>query len=457
MNFITLIGFCILSIAFAALVYFHEVQSIKANAPSFLVTLGIFFMFIGVGVGLYKFDLMANPAQEIKGLLQHIQVAFIVSTIGVFYSILYKAIFYFAKNEQKREDLLESRLTTYLDNNEKSFLIQQCNEKELSELNRSLMKILGEISTNISNIFSTYQQQETQSRNYEASILSRLKSLQESNENFITNQTEKNNEIFINALKAAMINFNKELESQFASNFPKLNEALENVINWQDANIESITENHAILRQINESYLEQQKQFDLLKNYTNTFVEMHTVLDQSVEQLNHTTKDLDIRIDQLENLGKTSIFDTEKYRDEMESVYKQVMQLNVDFVDNMKLYQQRSIDISNSLEQVIEVNKAFRENSLEVYDKNLEYSKKVYLNQVDLVEKIGLHQMKAIDEFKNKVDKQIYDVHMDLTDKFEMTNAHLNKIDSLIDNQFSLIKNIQAPKNAPETISLGNS
>ena len=123
----------------------------------------------------------------------------------------------------------------------------------------------------------------------------------------------------------------------------------------------------------------------------------------------------------------------------------------------MKLYQQRSIDISNSLEQVIEVNKAFRENSLEVYDKNLEYSKKVYLNQVDLVEKIGLHQMKAIDEFKNKVDKQIYDVHMDLTDKFEMTNAHLNKIDSLIDNQFSLIKNIQAPKNAPETISLGNS
>jgi len=32
----------------------------------------------------------------------------------------------------------------------------------------------------------------------------------------------------------------------------------------------------------------------------------------------------------------------------------------------MKLYQQRSIDISNSLEQVIEVNKAFRENSLEV-------------------------------------------------------------------------------------------
>ena len=191
MNFITLIGFCILSIAFAALVYFHKVQSIKANAPSFLVTLGIFFMFIGVGVGLYKFDLMANPAQEIKGLLQHIQVAFIVSTIGVFYSILYKAIFYFAKNEQKREDLLESRLTTYLDNNEKSFLIQQCNEKELSELNRSLMKILGEISTNISNIFSTYQQQETQSRNYEASILSRLKSLQESNDNFITNQTEK--------------------------------------------------------------------------------------------------------------------------------------------------------------------------------------------------------------------------------------------------------------------------
>ena len=203
--------------------------------------------------------------------------------------------------------------------------------------------------------------------------------------------------------------------------------------------------------------MEQQKQFDLLKNYTNTFVEMHTVLNQSVEQLNRTTEDLDIRIDQLESLGKASIFDTEKYREEMESVSKQVMQLNVDFVANMKLYQQRSIDISNSLEQVIEVNKAFRENSLEVYDKNLEYSKKVYLNQVDLVEKIGLHQMKAIDEFKNKVDKQIYDVHMDLTDKFEMTNAHLNKIDSLIDNQFSLIKNIQAPKNAPETISLGNS
>lgn len=457
MNLTTLIGFCILSIAFASLVYFHKVQSIRANAPSFLVTLGIFFMFIGVGVGLYKFDLMANPAQEIKGLLQHIQVAFIVSTIGVFYSILYKAIFYFAKNEQKKEDFLESRLATYLDNNEKSFLIQQRNEKELSELNQSLTKTLSEISSNSSNILFALQEQQIQSKAYEDDVINQLKSLQESNEKFITNQTEKNNEIFINALKAAMLNFNNDLESQFASNFPKLNQTLENISSWQNENLENIKENQTVLRQINENYLQQQKQFDLLKNYTNTFVEMHTVLNQSVEQLNRTTEDLDIRIDQLESLGKASIFDTEKYREEMESVSKQVMQLNVDFVANMKLYQQRSLDISNSLEQVIEVNKAFRENSLEIYDKNLEYSKKVYLNQVDLVEKIGLHQMKAIDEFKNKVDKQIYEVHMDLTDKFEMTNAHLNKIDSLIDNQFSLIKNIQAPKNAPETISLGNS
>ena len=54
--------------------------------------------------------------------------------------------------------------------------------------------------------------------------------------------------------------------------------------------------------------------------------------------------------------------------------------------------------------------------------------------------------MAAIDKFKNKVDKQLYEVHMDITQKFEMTNDHLNKIDSLIENQHALIKNIQISK-----------
>ena len=77
-----------LTIAFLTLIYFNKVQSIRSNAPSFLVTLGILFMFMGVGLGLYDFDLSSNPTKAINNLLIHIQGAFIASTIGVFYSIL---------------------------------------------------------------------------------------------------------------------------------------------------------------------------------------------------------------------------------------------------------------------------------------------------------------------------------------------------------------------------------
>ena len=89
MNWIIGFSTITLTIAFLTLIYFNKVQSIRSNAPSFLVTLGILFMFMGVGLGLYDFDLSSNPTKAINNLLIHIQGAFIASTIGVFYSILY--------------------------------------------------------------------------------------------------------------------------------------------------------------------------------------------------------------------------------------------------------------------------------------------------------------------------------------------------------------------------------
>ena len=132
-----------LTIAFLTLIYFNKVQSIRSNAPSFLVTLGILFMFMGVGLGLYDFDLSSNPTKAINNLLIHIQGAFIASTIGVFYSILYKVIFYFVKNDQKNDDALEARISVFLDNNEKSLLIQQRQEVESKDYKIKFFDIDG--------------------------------------------------------------------------------------------------------------------------------------------------------------------------------------------------------------------------------------------------------------------------------------------------------------------------
>ncbi|QKY89377.1 hypothetical protein [Acinetobacter sp. NEB 394] len=217
-----------LTIAFLTLIYFNKVQSIRSNAPSFLVTLGILFMFMGVGLGLYDFDLSSNPTKAINNLLIHIQGAFIASTIGVFYSILYKVIFYFVKNDQKNDDALEARISVFLDNNEKSLLIQQRQERESKDYKDTLVKYIEELVTSNADTLAIQRKQETEFKNYKDILVSRIVSLQESNEKFITSQTERNNEIFISALKAVMLEFNKDIGNQFASNFPKLNETLEN-------------------------------------------------------------------------------------------------------------------------------------------------------------------------------------------------------------------------------------
>lgn len=446
MNWI--IGFSVvaLTIAFFTLIYFNKVHSIRSNAPSFLVTLGILFMFMGVGLGLYDFDLRSNPTKAIENLLIHIRGAFIASTIGVFYSILYKAIFYFVKNDQKNDDALEARISVFLNNNEKSLLIQQRQEVESKDYKDTLVKYIEELVTSNADTLAIQRKQETEFKNYKDILVSSIVSLQESNEKFITSQTERNNEIFISALKAVMLEFNKDMGNQFASNFPKLNKTLENVISWQNSYSEEIKNNQATLKQINESYLEQQKQFDLLKNYTESFIQMNKGLQLSSEELDNQINIIDAKVEQLAVLGKESIVDAEKYRIQMDAIYNQFNQSNLDLIENMKTYQQNSLDMAKSFEQVIEVNNLFKNNSIDIYEKNVEYSKKVYLNQTDLIEKVGVHQMAAIDKFKNKVDKQLYEVHMDITQKFEMTNDHLNKIDSLIENQHALIKNIQFPK-----------
>jgi hypothetical protein len=198
--FVTIVGFW---------VFFHRRWSRQAisNGPALLTTLGIFFCFLGIAVGLLDFD-----PEDVKGsvpqLLDGIRTAFWASVAGIFAAITIKV-----RHAMYGAPPLAPTQTTGAN---VSDLVEQ-----LVRLNKS---IAGDDDSTLIN----------QVKLSRSDMNERLSKLQSSFENFVTLMAEANSKALIEALQKIVTDFNTTLKEQFGENFKQLNLAVEKLVVWQE-------------------------------------------------------------------------------------------------------------------------------------------------------------------------------------------------------------------------------
>lgn len=206
-----LITWVFVAIVLLLSLYFHfRVYSEKTanSAPAILTSIGIFGTFFGIALGLAGFDTLDIEA-SVPNLIEGLKTAFWSSIFGLFGALsikLRQVLEYIksidTKNKVKTASIsdLAALLLDIKDMIKDSGLLHL--DASLEKSNQSLLAGIGDLKQGV----STYQKE----------------------------MAEANSKALINALETLLKDFNNQINVQYGENFLKLNEAVEQMIIWQN-------------------------------------------------------------------------------------------------------------------------------------------------------------------------------------------------------------------------------
>ena len=201
-----IIAFTVIT-AFAVFFHIRWTRQAISIGPALLTTLGIFFCFLGIALGLLDFN-PADIKNSVPQLLNGIRTAFWASVCGIFWALTIKA-----RHALRGAPPISE---TQVSGANVSDLMEQ-----LVRLNRS---IAGDDDSTLIN----------QVKLSRSDTNERLSRLQTSFDNFVKITAEANSKALIDALQKIVSDFNNTLREQFGENFKQLNAAVEKLVVWQD-------------------------------------------------------------------------------------------------------------------------------------------------------------------------------------------------------------------------------
>ena len=202
-------------------------KGVSSNQAEMALSLGILGTFIGIVSGLLDFN-VSDIQGSIPPLLQGLKFAFLTSIAGMISSILIKsfAVRDKASGSEATPETIQSELSR----------INDTLEKNNDELKNEFKKLIsGDNDTSLVN----------QIRLLKAELVEQLKENKDLNKsgfeelnNQFTQLGDKiaklSSEAMVEALKLAIVEFNKQLADQLGDNFKQLNEGVKNLLAWQD-------------------------------------------------------------------------------------------------------------------------------------------------------------------------------------------------------------------------------
>ncbi|EEF80486.1 MotA/TolQ/ExbB proton channel family protein [Methylophaga thiooxydans] len=222
-------------------------RNFVAYTPALLTTLGIFGTFVGIVIGLLEFD-ASNIDDSIEGLLAGLKTAFLTSLLGIITSILFKIIqtsglisARVSEEQQisaspeeiltsinKQREAITSLVTAVGGDSDSSILSQikllrgDINDNQKIEINtqQEILATLGVISTHVS-------QQSEDFKHFSDKLWIKM-------QDFADMLSKSATETVIEALKQVITDFNNNLTEQFGDNFKQLNDAVKELVVWQD-------------------------------------------------------------------------------------------------------------------------------------------------------------------------------------------------------------------------------
>jgi hypothetical protein len=255
----------------------------KEYGPEIFTTIGILGTFVGTSLALYRLGSNTdNIISSLPSFIAALKFAFVASAVGILLAIITRWI----SSANEKKNIAETE--TYLNDEEvsKNILL------ELKQLNKGLVG------------------------NEEGTLLTQLKLLrQEGNDNFTQLKKsfedfsekllEQNQQAFIDALRAAISDFNTTLTEQVGENFKHLNASVEKLVVWQDEYKDTLEKLSDHQKQTSESMTTASNSFkDLIAN-SSSFVETASVLRVTIIDLHKLAETLFVQSNSLAQVLRT--------------------------------------------------------------------------------------------------------------------------------------------------------
>jgi len=207
-NNITLVFTLVILVIFLIVLFYPKSnlgKHFSPSATSILPTIGVLGTFVGVFIALQNFN-FDNIDSSMSLIVEGLKVAFITSIFGLSTGIIIKLVQSSKSNSETGEGVGAEEILTEL----------QFSRKETAEQNK---KIINAISGDA-----------------DSSLNTQIKLMRTDLNDFAKTVAEANTTAFIDALKEAISDFNKNLTDQFGENFKKLNDAIGKLLEWQENN-----------------------------------------------------------------------------------------------------------------------------------------------------------------------------------------------------------------------------
>ena len=215
----------------------------SANLAS---SIGVWFTFAGICLGLYQFD-TSNIEASVPHLLDSMKTAFATSILGMLLSFYFK----FKQDKKQREfednqrklekektkqnevvpdDAKISHLIEYLHKRDEQVQAQQ--QEFIEKITNSIIgdgdyTVIGQLKTLRFEMSDSQNKLRDEIKSANDLLINEFRS-------FAKDMLENNTKAFIEALNDTIRDFNSKIQEQFGENFKQLNEAVGKLLTWQE-------------------------------------------------------------------------------------------------------------------------------------------------------------------------------------------------------------------------------
>lgn len=200
--------------------------SIAHKAPAFLTTLGILGTFTGIALGLLDFN-TSDIQKSVPDLIDGIKTAFWASAWGILCALTIK-VRDIASDGRKK---ISEKVSTGATINDLASLLKAVQQALVGNDDSTLIgqiRLARQDSNDRIDKLSRATEEARQDSN------DRLEALTRSLDQFGRTVAENNSRVLIDALKDVIREFNEKISEQFGENFKQLNQAVGQILVWQE-------------------------------------------------------------------------------------------------------------------------------------------------------------------------------------------------------------------------------
>ncbi len=260
LTFVIIILTIFIVVLFFSKTYFGRLLS--SSATTVLPSIGILGTFVGVFIALLNFK-QNNIEGSMTLIINGLQVAFVTSIFGLLTGIIVKLVQSKKNDEDVPEGVGAEEILTELQNS----------RKDAKEQNKELLSAI--------------------SGDADGSLHTQMKLMRTDLNDFAKTVADANTTAFIDALKEAIADFNKNLTDQFGENFKKLNEAVGKLLEWQENNKKDMEDMRISIDTAVKGIGEAESSLTKIKESAETIPETVSGLSSVLEAIQAQVKDIE--------------------------------------------------------------------------------------------------------------------------------------------------------------------